>query len=273
MHAFTDSLISLPPDEMILLLHGTTPRQLVRWSGPIREVTYRELDRVPELLLRKIPSATRANVTRAHHQQPRVHANTGAGPSSDRNGQVRQAIPDLTRKIIHGEDAAADVPDRDRERENYETQVNATKVIQAAYRAHRRRLERRKADAARKIQAAYHLHLRRKEIDRDRIGEARTRFWHLLRTRSKEMEWPRDSQYYLLFRVPLGYILVCLDAIEALFGSEIKVLRKLIGDDADHEDLEELAEALYRYRCGSIDCTLCQMPDEPTVNCANGQSG
>ena len=257
---------------MILLLHDTTPRQLVRWSGPIQEVTYRELYRVPELLLRKIPSATRANVTRAHQQQPHVQANTTAGPPSNRNRQVRQVLPDVTRKIIHGEDAVADVPDRDRERENYETQVNAAKVIQEAYRAHRRRLEQRKADAARKIQAAYRRYLRRKEIVRDRIGAARTHFWHLLRTRSLEMEWPRDSQYYLLFRVPLGYILVCLDTIEALFGSEIKVLRKLIGDDADHEDLEEPAVALCRYRCGSIYCTLCQMPDEPTVNCTNGQS-
>ena len=181
----------------------------------------------------------------AHQQQPRTQANTRAGPDS--------------------------APDQDRERESYETQFNTGKMIQEAYRAHCRRLEQRKADAARKIQTAYRRHLRRKEIVRDRIGTARTHVWHLLRTRSMEMEWPRDSQYYLLFRVPLGYILVCLDTIEAQFESEIKDLRKL-KDDANHEDLEEPAETLCRYRCGNADCTLCQMPDEATVNSANGQS-
>lgn len=93
------------------------------------------------------------------------------------------------------------------------------KKVQAAYRQHLERIRPVWNSTAVKIQVAYRRYLKRKSIVPTRIDAAQANYWRLLRERSVEMEWPNDSRYYLLFRVPLAYILVCLDRIEALFKS------------------------------------------------------
>jgi hypothetical protein len=135
-----------------------------------------------------------------------------------------------------------------------ETRVSAAKAIQDAYRRH---LEQKRAGAARKIQAAYRHHLERKSVVRRGIDATQAHYWYLLRKRSMEMEWSKGSRYYLLFRVPLAYILVCLDVIKAFVESEKKEAKKRVMTE-DDRDLEELMEALRQHRCDSVDCTLYQ---------------
>jgi hypothetical protein len=69
------------------------------------------------------------------------------------------------------------------------------------------------------------------------------------------MEWSKDSRYYLLFRVPLAYILVCLDVIGAFVESEKKEAKKRLTAE-DDKDLEELMEVLRQHRCDSVGFTL-----------------
>ena len=71
------------------------------------------------------------------------------------------------------------------------------------------------------------------------------------------MEWTKDSRYYLLFRVPLADILVCLDMIKSFAESEKKEARKRMMKE-DHKGLEESMEAQSRYRCDSVGYTLYQ---------------
>ena len=130
-------------------------------------------------------------------------------------------------------------------------QAAVARKIRDAYRSH---LERKRVGAAKKIRAAYRFHLKQKSVNRVGIDAIQTRYWRLLRERSMEMEWSKDSQYYLLFRVPLGYILACLDLIKTFVESERKeVMKRMMTED--NRDLEELMEALNQYRCGSIDHT------------------
>ena len=110
-----------------------------------------------------------------------------------------------------------------------------------------------RTSAARKIQAVYRRHWKRSEG----IDAIQAHYWRLLRKRSTEMEWSEDLRYYLLFRVPLGYILVCLDVIKTFVESEKKEAKKRIMTE-DDEHLVELMEALDRYRCDSVDCALDQ---------------
>ena len=131
--------------------------------------------------------------------------------------------------------------------------VNAAKVIQDCYRRH---LEWKRSGAARKIQAAYRRRLNRKNAVRKRI-DATQAHWDLLRKKSMEMEWPKDSRYYLLFRVPLGYVLVCLDTIGTFAESRKKEANKRM-KTARNKDLEELDKARKQYMCDSVDCSVYQ---------------
>ena len=65
------------------------------------------------------------------------------------------------------------------------------------------------------------------------------------------MKWSKDSQYYLLFRVPLGDILVCLDVVGAFFESKKKDANERMGD-VQNKELEELMEARNEYRYGGV---------------------
>ena len=136
----------------------------------------------------------------------------------------------------------------------------AARRIQATCRRH---LERKRTDAAGKIQAAYRFHLKQKSVNRVGIDAIQTHYWRLLRERSVEMEWSKDSQYHLLFRVPLGYILVCLDVIKAFAESERKevIKRMMTGGSGD---LEESMETLDQCRCGGVDRTLYQRSNKPS---------
>ena len=77
-----------------------------------------------------------------------------------------------------------------------------------------------RVDAAKTIQGVYRRHLRRKDAVPKGIDVAQADRWRILCQSSKEMEWPKNSQYYILFRVPLGSILACLDTIAGFLSSE-----------------------------------------------------
>jgi len=107
----------------------------------------------------------------------------------------------------------------------------------------------------RKIQTAYRRHLKRKSVVRKGMDVTQADYWHLLRERSMEMEWSKDSQYYLLFRVPLAYILIYLHTIGAFAESEKKGANKRMGAASDKE-LEEVMKACNQYRYDNVDRTL-----------------
>ena len=178
----------------------------------------------------------------------------GVQPDGDDDGEAEQKHIDMPQeKIVDEKEAEAVISDGDCE-EIDEAQVNAAKVIQDAYRRH---LERKRAGAAKKIQAAYCRRLKRKSVIRKGIDATQVHYWNLLRETSTEMEWTKDSQYYLLFRIPLADNLVCLDTIKVFAESERKEARKRMMTE-DNTGLEESMEALDKHRCDSVDCTSYQ---------------
>ena len=212
VHVFTESLKHSSLDEMILLLHHTTPLvPHVRRSEYVRPVFYNTLDEIPQLLLSTAPGAWK----------------TGAAPAY-------QQIPHVETTAADWEEAEVIASDEDEEE---------TSLIQFY--------------AAKAIQDAYRRHLEWKSIVGSRIDPTQAHYWDLLRKRSSEMELSKDSRYYLLFRVPLAYVLVSLDAIKAFVESEKKGANKRMMAE-DDENLEELIEALDRYRYDSVDHTLNQ---------------
>jgi len=237
---------------MILLLHPTItgPQRRLKY---VRAVTCNGLDEVPGLFLSTAQSVSRTGTTPAY-QQPYVET-TGTQPGDDQDGQEEQKHINIPEEIVTDrEEAEAATSGGDHEEEIDETRVNAAKVIQYVYRRH---LERKRASAARKIQAACRRYLRWKNIVRMGIDATQVRYWHLLRKRSEEMEWTKDSRYYLLFRVPLAYILVCLDEIKAFAESEKKEAKDRVMRGGNKE-LEELTEALDDYRYDDIDSAVYQ---------------
>ena len=235
---FTEALRNSPFDEMILLLHTALPNPFGWKPMHIRELSYDRLDDVPRLLLSTTSSALGSGATSAH---PRhwSHAKVATEAKSDGGdyGQGQQKFVEVTQEsIAGGTETEVVVPGGDDEKETDGTQVNAAKIIQDVY---RRYLERKRTDAARKIQAAYRSRLKRKSIVRKGIEAIQAHYWHLLRKRSKMMEWSKDSRYYLLFRVPLAYILVCLDTIGSFADSGKKEAKKRMMAE-DHRKLEEV---------------------------------
>ena len=250
VYAFTEPLKNSPLDELILLLHAVTPGSDKRQPKYVRPVFYSRLDEVPELLLSIIPSASRADATPTDKRRPRGEVATG-----NHGGQGQQKHVGIPQERIAGRKGPDRVvPGGGHEEEFCRARVNAAKVVQDAYRRH---LERTRAGAARKIQSAYRRYLEGKAVVREGIDAAQAHYWHLLRKRSMKMEWPKQSRYYLLFRVPLAYILVCLDAIKAFVESEKKEAKKRMMTE-DHGGLEELMEALNQYRHDGADYTLYQ---------------
>lgn len=146
--------------------------------------------------------------------------------------------------------------DGDHEQETDERMIKAAKTIQDAYRRHLGRKRAVRDGAAKKIQAAYLRHLRRKSTVRKGIDATQARYWHLLRRKSMEVEWTKESRYHLLFRVPLAYILVCLDVIGEFVESKKKESKKRMTTEGE-KDLEERMEVLREQRCDSVDCTSC----------------
>ena len=225
VYVFIESLKNSSLDEMVLLLHTTIPGPYGRRSKYVRPVSYNRLDDIPRLLLStRALSGLRNGVSLTRQQGPWVGVAVGAQPNSDRNG-------------------------RDHEQENQETRVNAAKAIQDAYRRH---LERKRVGAARKIQTAYRRYLERKKVVRTGIDAIQARYWHLLRKSSMEMKWPKNSQYYLLFRVPLADILVCLNVIKTFADSKKKEIKERLTT----EDDRDLGEALHQNRYDKVDRTL-----------------
>jgi len=254
-YVFTESLRNSSLDEMILLLHAAIPSPQGWRSKYVRPVPHDRLDEVPKLLLSTASSAFKTGAAPAHRQRPYVEPTVGVQPDDDHDGQGEQKYIDVPEeRITDGKEAEVVMSGGDHEEEIDETRVNATKAIQDAYRRH---LERKRAGAARKIQVVYRRYWKRKTIVRMGIDATQTHYWHLLRKRSKEMEWTKDSRYYLLFRVPLAYILVCLDAIKTFAESEKKEAKDRVMKGGNKE-LEGLTEALDNYRYDSIDSTVYQ---------------
>jgi hypothetical protein len=253
VYAFTESLRYSSLDEMILLLHTAILGPPGWRSKYVRLVSYDRLGEVRKLLLSTAPNALRTGPTPVHPQRSHIEVATGVQPDGDHDGEGQKKYIDVPREsIAEDKEAEVDMPGGDHEEEIDEIRPNAAKRIQDAY---RRYLERKRGDAAKKIQAAYRRRLKRKRIVRKGIDATQAHYWNLLRKRSVEMKWSKNSRYYLLFRVPLAYVLVCLDTIKAFIESEKKEAKKLVMAE-HHEKLEELTETLTQHRCGSIDCTL-----------------
>jgi len=231
---------------MILLLHEDVPGPYGRPLNHIRTVVYGRLDEVPTLLLAD-PSVSRAPT---HQQRLRAGGATALQPDSgyDRQGQ---GINTPQERVTEENEAEETKSGRDHETEIDESEVKAAKTIQGAYRRHLGRKRAVRDSAAKKIQAAYLRHLKRKSIVRKGIDATQARYWHLLRRRSMEMEWTKESRYNLLFRVPLAYILVCLDVIGGFVESKKKESKKRIATE-DNRGLEELMDAVQQQRCDSI---------------------
>ena len=113
----------------------------------------------------------------------------------------------------------------------------------------------RQVNAAKTIQAAYRRYLKQKDVDRKEVDKTQARYWNPLRERSSEMKWSKDSQYYILFRVPLADILICLDMLRVFFDSQKKNANKLM-KDAWGEEHERLDKAHGEYRYGMVDWML-----------------
>jgi len=261
VHTFTEWLEDSSLDEIILLLHSTIPGPQQRPWKHARAVIYNQLGQVPRLLL-STPGALGAGTAPAYRQQPRIWAVTGAQSDSDYDRQWQHRHTDIPEvSIFDGWEADAEIYGVDNE-EIDETRVDAAKVIQDAYRRH---LEWKLGPAARKIQRAYRRYLERKRIVRTGIDVAQARHWNLLRKRSMEMKWPKGSRYYILFRVPLAYILVCLEAIKPFLESERRVVRKRMVTE-DPKGLEELMETFHRYRYDNVDCAVHQGSNKSPSN-------
>jgi hypothetical protein len=239
-------------DELILLLHESIPGSYGRRWNQVRPVIYGQLDEVPALLLAD-PSATR---TITHQRQPRAGAAIGAQPDDDYDRQEQGAnVPQ--ERIAEENEAEEGVGSReDRGQEVDEKLVNAAKTIQNAYRRYSERQRIIRHDAAKRIQTAFLRYVKRKKVVRKGIDATQARYWQLLRNRSMGMKWTKDSRYYLLFRIPLAYILVCLDVVGGFVESKKKEAKKRVTAEGD-KDLEESMEALQQYRCGIVDRGLC----------------
>jgi len=247
VHTFTEWLENSSLDEIILLLHTTKH---------VRTVSYDRLDGVPKLLL-SAPSALGAGTAPAYRQQPHIGAVTGVQPDSDYDRQWQHGHTDIPEdSIFDGKEADVEIYGMDNvdNEEIDKTRSDAAKVIQDAYRHHS---ERKQGPAARKIQCAYRRYSKRKRVIRTGIDATRAQYWNILRKRSMEMKWAKGSRYYILFRVPLAYILVCLETIKAFVESEQKVAKKRMMTE-DHKGLEESMEALNRYMYDKANSTLCQ---------------
>ena len=236
---------------MILLLHESIPGPYGRRWNHVRTVVYSGLDEVPALLLAD-PSVLRAS---PQQQRLRVGGTTGVQPDSGHDGQGQGINMPQERVAEEGEVEEGTGSGGDHEQEIDERLVKAAKTIQDAYRCHLGLKRAVRDSAAKKIQAAYLRYLKRKSIVRKGMDATQARYWHLLRRRSMEIEWTKESRYYLLFRVPLALILVCLDAIGEFVESKKKESKKRMSNE-DDRDLEELMEALHQQRWDIIDCTL-----------------
>jgi len=198
-------------------------------------VVYSRLEEVPALLLAG-PSATGANT---HHQRPRV----GAESRGDYDGQEQRMNTPQERITEENEAEEKLGPGGGDDQGSDQELVKAARTIQSAYRHH---LERRRGKAAKKIQVFYRRYLKRKNIVRKGLDATQARYWQLLRKRSLEMQWTEGSRYHLLFRVPLAYILVCLDVTGGFVESKKKEAKKRLTAEGD-KNLEELMDALQQY--------------------------
>jgi len=251
VYVFTETLKNSPLDEIVLLLHTTIHGSPGWRSKYVRPVFHNRLDEVPGLLL-SMASSPRTVATPAHPQRPHVESLPEAQSDGDHDEGGQEKCIDIPQeRIADGAEAEVVIPSGD-EQETDGARVNAARTIQDAYRRH---LERKWADAARRIQTAYRRRLKRKNVVRKGMEATQAHYWQLLRKRSMKMEWTEGSRYYLLFRVPLAYILVCLDAVKSFAESEKKESKKRMMTE-DHKGLEELMDALNIYRYDDADHAL-----------------
>ena len=266
VYVFTEALRNSSLDEIVLLLHDAVLDSHGWRSKYVRPVFYNRLDEVPGLLLSMGPSALRTVATPAHPQRPRVEVPPEVQSDDDHDEQAQEKSIDIPQeKIADGAEEEAVISDGDHEDETDRTRIVAARTIQDAYRHH---LERKRAGAVRKIQAACRRYLKRKAVVRKGMEATQAHYWHLLRKRSMKMKWAKGSRYYLLLRVPLAYILVCLDTIKAFSESEKKEAKKRVMTE-DDKNLEELMESLKQHRYDHINRTLYQTPNKPSSKLLN----
>jgi len=231
---------------MILLLHATIPNPRGQRLECVRPVSYDTLDGIPQLLISMAPPVLRTSVTPVHQGRQRVEVETGRKPDGGKDRQTQQEHVEMPpEQIADGEGADAVTAWVDHEEKIDEDLVNAARVIQDAYRRH---WERKRTTAVRKIQATYRRYLKWKVVVHQGINTVQAHYWQLLRKRSLAMGWSKDSRYYILFRFPLAYILVCLDVIKTFVESKKEDAKERVVAGRG-KDLEELKEALSQYRC------------------------
>ena len=90
VHAFAEPLKNSSLDEIILLLHTTSPGPDAPCPKHVRSVFYNRLEEVPELLLSKTPSTLRTDAIPTNRRWPRAGAATGVQPNSDHDGRRQQ---------------------------------------------------------------------------------------------------------------------------------------------------------------------------------------
>lgn len=251
VHASIESLKHSSLDEMILLVHNTIPGQYEERPKYVRLVTYSTLDEIPRLLS-TTPAALRTGSAAAHQERQRAEVATEVQPDGDGDEQAQEEHVEIPqRSIADGKEGEEAMSSGDHEEEIDETLDNAAKVIQGAYRRHLEQKRQRRAVAARKIQATYRRYLKRKSVVHQGVDAAQAHYWHLLRKRSLEMGWSKDSRYYILFRFPLAYILVCLDVIKTFAESEKKDVKERILAEGN-KGLEGLMKVLGQHRYARV---------------------
>jgi len=244
--AFAESLKDSSLDEMILLLHAAIHDPCEQRLECVRPVSYNTLDGIPQLLISTAPRVLRAGVTTVHQGRQRIEVTTGGQPGGGKDGKARQEHAEIPSEWIADREGVEAVTTwGDHEEKMDENLVNAAKVIQDAYRGNR---ERKRTTAVRKIQATYRRYLKLKDVVHQGINTAQAHYWQLLRKRSLETGWSKDSRYYILFRFPLAYILVCLDVIKTFVESKKEEVKERVVAGGG-KDLKGPKEALSQYRC------------------------
>lgn len=126
----------------------------------------------------------------------------------------------------HVESATRARPNRDHDVQRQAKPIDASHEGIADGKETKEYSEWEQVAAALKIQFAYRRHLKQRDVARKGVDERQAHYWRLLREKSREMGSSKDSQYYVLFRVPLADILVCLEVMEAFFTSKKKEANK-----------------------------------------------
>lgn len=116
-----------------------------------------------------------------------------------------------------------------------EEQINATRVIQTAYRK---------------------LLRRRRKSTKSTLEATRASFFDACLAESLKMEWPNGTYYRLLFLGPLPHVLVCLSAAHS-WAIDTKARNKKRLKVALHQELEDVGKRLTEHTYGLVLILFC----------------